>query len=413
MVRVFLIGVLAAMLALLASAGADAAPEIPVLTSAAGEFQPARGPSHFAWEQNTKAQPRHYDVFVQPDGGSPIKVNAGRSNGALGGIDGNLLVYQQFRRNQSDILFFDLATGQRSNPPAGVNSRHWEYWPSVSGPWLLYARRMDDQRRLILFNTGSGELRTLDKTKPARSFIGPGQVNGDYVVWSSCKSRCNVYRYHVPTGSMSLIPNPGGYQRAPSVTADGTVYYARGGKRCGAGESLVRSPIEGPETVLVQLPEALGIGDTYAFTQPNGSVDVFFDRISCGRPAASDILKVSEPPPPGTLTIVKDQEPDSDQDVEFDVSGGPVDPGPNFFLDDDESLPSPSSTPDSRTFSGLPAGTYAVQEVNIPMNWVLVDLSCSDPDGGTTWDLGTRTATIDLDPREHVTCTFENVREDP
>ncbi|MGH2765418.1 MAG: hypothetical protein ACRDKA_05845, partial [Actinomycetota bacterium] len=100
------IRILGAILVLMASAGAVAAQEIPVLTTAAGEFQPARGPNHFAWEQNTKARPRHYDVFVQPDGGSPIKVNGGRSNGAMGGIDGDLLVYQEFRKRKSDLYFF-------------------------------------------------------------------------------------------------------------------------------------------------------------------------------------------------------------------------------------------------------------------------------------------------------------------
>ncbi|MGH2675058.1 MAG: TolB family protein, partial [Actinomycetota bacterium] len=268
------IRILGAILVLMASAGAVAAQEIPVLTTAAGEFQPARGPNHFAWEQNTKARPRHYDVFVQPDGGSPIKVNGGRSNGAMGGIDGDLLVYQEFRKRKSDLYFFNLTTGQRSRLPKAVNSRHWEYWPSLSDPWLLFARWNMKQgwRRLFLHNLETGEKRVLDHTRAEKAFIGPGQVNGDYAVWSTCppKGKCQVYRYHIPTGSKALIPNPGAYHRAPSVIADGTVYLARGGKRCGAAESLVRSPIEGTETVLVQLPEALSVGDTYAFTHPNG-----------------------------------------------------------------------------------------------------------------------------------------------
>jgi hypothetical protein len=38
----------------------------------------------------------------------------------------------------------------------------------------------------------------------------------------------------------------------------------------------------------------------------------------------------------------------------------------------------------------------------------LTDLSCSDPDDGTTVDVGARTASIDLDPGEAILCTFTN-----
>ncbi len=61
----------------------------------------------------------------------------------------------------------------------------------------------------------------------------------------------------------------------------------------------------------------------------------------------------------------------------------------------------------SRTFSGLSAGTYDVTEL-LPGGWGLGQITCEDPDGGTTVDLGTATAGVDLDPGEHVVCTFHN-----
>ena len=42
--------------------------------------------------------------------------------------------------------------------------------------------------------------------------------------------------------------------------------------------------------------------------------------------------------------------------------------------------------------------------------WDLTNLVCADPDNGTTMNLGTRTATIDLDPGESITCTFTNTQ---
>jgi Divergent InlB B-repeat domain len=480
--RAFVAGVASLVAAVVTTTGASAE-EIPVLTTPAGEFQPARGPSHFAWEQNSKKHPRHYDVLVRPDGGSTFKVNGGRSNGALGGIDENILVYQQFRRGRSDVFFFDLATGDRTRPKL-VNSRHWEYWPSISDPWLLYARRMEsDARKLFLLNLDTGQRLTLDTTMREGAFIAPGQVNGDYAVWSTCAPRCNVFRYHLPSGNKSMITNPGAYHRAPSVTPDGTVFYARGAKRCGSGERLVRSPLEGPETIVAELPEGLGIGDTYAFAEQNGTVEVYFDRGGCDRLAASDILMVREPalvdlevtkqgagsgtvtsdppgiqcgldcsegyeagstvrlratPDPGSafagwsggcagtgdcavkvdtpksvtatflpldsVTIVKDSRPDDPQDFDFDHT---FFSSLGFTLDDDND----PTLPNSATFANLPSNNYMVEEEN-PTNpmWVLTDIDCSDPDGGTTVNLLTRRATIDLDEDEVIVCTFTNTK---
>ncbi len=55
-------------------------------------------------------------------------------------------------------------------------------------------------------------------------------------------------------------------------------------------------------------------------------------------------------------------------------------------------------------------GAYSVVEDDPTPDYDLTALSCVDPDAGTTTDLGTRTASIDLDPGELVTCTFTNTQ---
>jgi len=275
---------------------AHGATEIPVLTSPRGEFQPARGDGVLGWEQNSRKRPNKYNVMVRPDGASPVRVNPGRSRAAMGDFTGNRLVYQQYRKHRSDLRFFDLDTGARSKVSA-ANSRHWEYWPSVSGEWLLYGRwnRTSDVRRLFLHNLATGDRRRLDRTRRDRAFIGPGQVAGNYAVWSTCDLRCNVFRYDIASATTEMIPNPGAHQRAPSVSLTGTVYFSRGGKGCGASVALVRAPLGGPQEVLVQLQNVLDIRDTYAYTEANGSVDVYYERDGCGKPAAADVYMVEDP----------------------------------------------------------------------------------------------------------------------
>lgn len=61
-------------------------------------------------------------------------------------------------------------------------------------------------------------------------------------------------------------------------------------------------------------------------------------------------------------------------------------------------------------FERLAPGSYTVTEPATP-NWGLAALTCVDPDLGTTVDLASATATIDLDPGETVVCTFANVAD--
>jgi hypothetical protein len=287
---------------------AQQAAEIPVVTTPAGEFQPARSDGVLAWERNTRARPNTYEVVVRPDGGQILRVNRGTASAALGDIlDGNV-VYQQYRgnprrRGRSSLYVFNMSSGQRSRIP-GVNSPQWEYWPSASGDWLLFARWNpgSNMRRLLLHNLDSGERRILDKLGGRRSFLGPGQVNGNYAVWYACRPRCEVFRYDIATRTRTAIGNPGAGQRAPSVTRGGTVYFSRGGRRCGRSVTLVRESLQGEQSVLLRLPDGLDIADTYVHEDPGGVTEVYYERNVCRRPAGSDIYKIREPSL-ATLTV--------------------------------------------------------------------------------------------------------------
>ncbi len=99
----------------------------------------------------------------------------------------------------------------------------------------------------------------------------------------------------------------------------------------------------------------------------------------------------------GTITIEKESVPPGATGFEFtnNIPGGPVD----FTLDDGE----------SRTFNNIPAGSYDVIELNpdaTPGGFELTDIVCDDMGSGT--NVITRTAIIDLDPDEDITCTFTN-----
>jgi Divergent InlB B-repeat domain len=266
-----------------------------------GEFQGVRGGQFIAWQENSRRSPRHYDLFARRlGGGGAFKVNAAGTNGANGGIDGDVLLYQEFGKGKSDLKLFDLADRSRSSPPRGVNTAQWEYWPSMSGDHLLFGRLYKSGlRRIILFDVASRDATSLDKVKGSGRFLAPGQVNGDYAVWSKCSTRrrCNVVLYRISDGTKTTIPNSGGRDHAPSVTPDGVVYFARSGGACGSRTKILRSLPGGPPTILWRLPSGDDVGTTRAFLDAGGETTVFYDHFACGQATESDVWEIAEEPP--------------------------------------------------------------------------------------------------------------------
>ena len=238
---------------LTAAAAAAPSPPVPVKHSTRNETTPAAGGEYFAWAKSRRGRPNVYDVWAQRGSGRPFKVNAPKTRGWAGGIDGTRLVYQQVKDGwKSDIRFFDLARRRRSAPPAGVNTSRWEWAPSLSGGWLLFGRGeavRDSLQQVILQNLTSREKIVLDSLRSKNGFLQAGQVNGNFAVWGRCSSsfpQCDVYRYEIAARTKTPISQSGETLYAPSVTATGTTYYGRNiGRECGGNAELVKTTAAG------------------------------------------------------------------------------------------------------------------------------------------------------------------------
>jgi hypothetical protein len=102
----------------------------------------------------------------------------------------------------------------------------------------------------------------------------------------------------------------------------------------------------------------------------------------------------------GTIRIIKDAIPNDAQDFDFSATGlSPT----SFVLDDDAD----GTLSNLHTYSNVLPGSYTVTETG-ETGWDLTDLDCDD-DASTTPSTDTgATATINVDPGETVTCTYEN-----
>ncbi|HJQ39023.1 MAG TPA: IPTL-CTERM sorting domain-containing protein, partial [Thermoanaerobaculia bacterium] len=97
----------------------------------------------------------------------------------------------------------------------------------------------------------------------------------------------------------------------------------------------------------------------------------------------------------GTIRIIKETTPAGGTGFNFtdDVPGSPG----TFTLNDGA----------THTFSNVPPGTYTIEEV-LPSGYSVTDVVCGD--GDSTGNPFERTATINLQSGETVTCTFRNLR---
>lgn len=106
---------------------------------------------------------------------------------------------------------------------------------------------------------------------------------------------------------------------------------------------------------------------------------------------------------PASVTVVKQATPEGNTPFAFTASGG-LSPASFSLVDDGD----PAAPADRLTFSGITTfGPYTFTEQAAP-GWALSSLSCSGASGGTTTSLETRSATVELDEADTVTCTFGN-----
>jgi Tol biopolymer transport system component len=237
-------------------------------------------------------------VYVKPAGTPRYKLNK-RGQGFAGGIDGSTLIWQSLRNGQSDLRLFDLA-GHTGSVPAGVNTRRWEFWPTISGDWILYGQIWGSRPlnwRVILHDTNTSETRILDeRVNRPHTQVTPGQVNGDYATWASYNSRTrvsNVFLYQISTATTTKLPRPTGKsQDYPSVTPAGTVFYTRGGLGCGK-HVVLHEYAAGVDTAMAVLPTGYDVfTKTFAVDEGAGVTSVYFDRVQCST-GKSHVYKIT------------------------------------------------------------------------------------------------------------------------
>ena len=130
--------------------------------------------------------------------------------------------------------------------------------------------------------------------------------------------------------------------------------------------------------------------------------------VTVGLAAGEDVVCTFTNTANGSITIVKDAQPDAAQDFDFDATGTGV--PADIDLDDDAD----GTLPNSITFGDLLPGSRSFTET-LNSNYVLDLIACTGATSSTVqigadadFDAGDVTVTVGLAAGENVTCTFTN-----
>lgn len=156
---------------------------------------------------------------------------------------GNVTVYAQrgSPRGARDLKLYDLNSRTISNPPSGINTSKDEGAPVVGGSLLMFARGPKDDffKKLIVHDLTTDTSTVLDEAY----YIFPGGIEGDWLTWEACDSRCSIYRYRISTDETSRVrkPKANSIPYSPLIDDSGRVYYLNSGPRCGQQVKLYRA----------------------------------------------------------------------------------------------------------------------------------------------------------------------------
>jgi Ca2+-binding RTX toxin-like protein len=132
---------------------------------------------------------------------------------------------------------------------------------------------------------------------------------------------------------------------------------------------------------------------------PNGGTNGYTNGALLDMSAGETITcTFTNTPTTGDINIHQTTVPQDPTSFQFSGDLGP------FSLADDGNEATDGTWRDFGT-QGLTAGTY-VETQGFLDGWNVSDISCNDPDGGTTVDLANRKITFDLDGGETIDCTY-------
>jgi hypothetical protein len=208
----------------------------------------------------------------------------GRDLYSVGFDSGRLLLQVADHKGHSDLSLLDVRANRFLRVPKALRTKQWEFGggESLSGKTAIIVHGGTDEARqsLALVNLATGRSSTLARrrTKHQPSIDTPA-IDGEWAAWSRGSGR--VYRRNLARRTTTAAPAGRGFDHAPALADEGTLYFTRSTKSCG-GATVMRWRPGGRIEALFTIAPGYDIANTDVDVQ-SGIIWLWFDRYNCKR----------------------------------------------------------------------------------------------------------------------------------
>jgi hypothetical protein len=296
--RSIIAGAAALLLLLVTQANAAPSSMTKFIGGPGVQSTPGANTSYIGWE-SSRPGTRTFDVWVEPlpiGSGAAKRLNPSGFQGYFIGIsqDKNEAIYARWspRTGQDLWIVPDLTMGTQARPPAGVNTRWAEAYPSISNNFILFTRITNKYTYVILYDRNASTFTTI--RRQARGPRGcvcaySGSVTDRYATWTKCSPRypaiCGTSYYDSMTGNSHPFPNrsaPSWYGGVISETT-GYMYAMKSGNACGKRPRVVRWKFgtTDPPTTIGAFPSGMDTYGGLVVTNDGVSDTLYVPVLSC------------------------------------------------------------------------------------------------------------------------------------
>jgi hypothetical protein len=283
--------VVGAVLAMPQLASALIAPT-EVFDPQASQALPYRNATYLLYSANTKDRPRHWDAFVRPvGGGTPTKVNASATKAFAGGFDPgtNVVIYQEYSAQGSDIRLFDVDTKQRLRTPRPMHTGAWEFDPHISTSFMSFFRWQLVKgvwyANLYLLDRSDDSLTKITSVRDrSGQYLLNDFLGEHYVTWTVCAATCVVRVYNIDAPAVTKLPSTADNKPQYASTIDetgGVLFFVRSGFGCGLGVNFWSVPTADLSAVPTKVA-SLPAGEDVANSSSLDAGDLLFGKYPCG-----------------------------------------------------------------------------------------------------------------------------------
>ncbi|MDD1660801.1 MAG: hypothetical protein LUQ62_06315, partial [Methanomicrobiales archaeon] len=134
-------------------------------------------------------------------------------------IDGNYVVWEDFRNGNADIFLYDIPAGQLTPLVTGTSNQHY---PRISGTRVVYQDDRNGYQDIYLYDFLTSQETRITSNESGSYFP---KIDGDRIVWTDYRNgNADIYLHNITTGVETRITTDPYDQVGPDISGNRIVW---------------------------------------------------------------------------------------------------------------------------------------------------------------------------------------------